>query len=107
MLLTPITPSTVSVSGPEALHSRITISVEAGAVAMAMEPSSREACQLWPSASIAVLTRIAASRDSARVTRSTLSPTVCTRWRSKMDPTENRINPRATWLKTLRVVRFS
>ena len=34
-------PSRLSVSGPELSHSRITISVEAGAVAMAMAPSKQ------------------------------------------------------------------
>ena len=99
MLLTAMIPSRASLSGPRALHSRSTIKVDAGAVAMETEASSRATCHGSPKISIVVRTMAAASMDSTSVNRTILPPMRRTRLNSNTPPMENRIRPSATSLK--------
>lgn len=107
ILLIPITAVSASVTGPVAFRSRITIRVEAGAVAMAMAPSSSATGHGCPRTSIATVTNPPASTLSVAVTWSIAGPATRTRRISKIDPMENRISPSATSLKTSSAAKFS
>ena len=107
MLFTAMMPSSESLSGPRALHSRSTIKVDAGAVAIDTEASSRATCHGWPKSSIVVSTMVAASIDSISVRRTILPPMRRTRLNSKTPPMEKRIKPSATSLSASSACMFS
>ena len=107
MLLTAMIPSSASLSGPCALHSRSTISVEAGAVAMDIEASNSATCQSRPTASMPISTRIAASADSTMVSLTILPPMRRTSPISNTAPIEKRMSPRATSLSASSAWMFS
>ena len=100
-------PSRFSVRGPELSHSRMTISVEAGAVAMAMAPSSSATCHGCPSTRTPMVTSADASTDSTSVRYRNWRPRRRNRENSKTDPMEKRIRPSATSLSTSSASRFS
>ena len=107
MLLTAMMPSSASLSGPFALHSRSTISVEAGAVAIEIEASNSATGQSRPTASMPTSTKIAASADSTMVSRTILPPMRRTSPISNTAPIEKRIRPRATSLSASNAWMFS
>lgn len=100
-------PIRLSLRGPWALHSRMTMRVDAAAVSVAIAPSSSATFQPCPSARAPMMTIAAAMVDWDRVIRSTAGPMARTRSNSNTEPMEKRISPRATSLNTLRAARFS
>ena len=78
----------------------MTIKVEAGAVAVAIVPSRIATGQGWPSQMAPLTTKTAAMNDSTSVTITTCRPMRWNNENSNTDPTENKIKPRATSLRT-------
>ena len=107
MLLSPMTPVSVSVNGPSALFSRMTMSVEAAPVSTAIAPSRSATGQGCPMRSMPPPTATAASSDSVSVSVKTRLPMRRMRENSKTPPIENRMSPSPTSLKTWSACRFS
>ena len=107
MLLSAMSASSLSVSGPAASYSLSTMRVVAGAVSMAMTPSNSATGQGLPTINIPRVTQTKASGASHNVTRMIPAPSARKREASKIDPMLNRMSPSATSLRKPSVARLS